>query len=346
MTRYVSIALGILASGLFLLASCSQPELAGQQTQASGNQPGANTQGTEAPATEAPAVTPGTKSLEDKLADGQASNDTIIIGSFNLMNFGKSKMANDRAMDILAKTLHRYDLAAVQEIENLEGTAIIALRDRMNALQPARRYEVVVGERVGTNAKEQYAFIYDTTTINYTGESYTFNDAQNKFERPPFVARFTVTKGTAKEEGATTSAFDFALVNIHTKPDNATTEIMALEDVIIEAQTRLNEKDVIALGDYNAGGSYFNTKTMTSGIRDTTRWLWIIPDGADTTLAAGNENTYDRIVAPKQFTEEDYAGNWNVFRFDREYGIPNTEAKTISDHYAVEAVFFTTKDSD
>lgn len=335
------IALGILASGLFFLASCSQPEngMSGTQTQGTPQQ--------SAPSTEAPAAAGG--SLEDKLAPGTttSSDDTITIGSFNLMNFGKSKMANDKAMDILAKTLRRYDVAAVQEIENIEGTAIIALRDRMNGLQPQARYEVVVGERVGTNAKEQYAFIYNPDTISYSGESYTYTDVNDKFERPPFVAKFKVVKGAAKESApATTDQFDFALVNIHTKPDNATTEILALEDVIVDAQTRLNEKDVIALGDYNAGGSYFSTKTMTSGFRDSSRWLWIIPDGTDTTLAAGNENTYDRIVAPKQFTEEDYAGSWGVFRFDREYGLSNAEAKTVSDHYAVEAVFRIDGDSD
>jgi endonuclease/exonuclease/phosphatase family metal-dependent hydrolase len=320
--------LALVASGLFFAAGCSRSEQGISGTQ-------------QTPATEAPASATGTGSLDDKVG-----NDTITIASFNLMNFGKSKAADDRAMDIIARTLAGYDITAVQEIENIEGTAILALRDRMNkasGARPARRYEVLVGERVGTNSKEQYAFIYDTDTIAYAGESYTYADAGNKFERPPFVAKFKVIKGAARESA---SAFDFALADIHTKPDNATTEIMALEDVIADAQTRLNEKDVIALGDYNAGGSYFNTKTMTSGIRDTSRWLWIIPDNTDTTVATGNQNTYDRIVAPARFTQEDYSGNWGVLKFDRENGLSNTEAKTISDHYPVYAVFFITRDSD
>jgi endonuclease/exonuclease/phosphatase family metal-dependent hydrolase len=309
--------LAITASALFFLAGCSTPEKPGPSS---------------APSTEAPAQ-PGT--LEQKI---EATNDTITIGTFNLMNYGQSKTHNDKAMAIIATSLRKFDIAAVQEIEDVNGTAIIALRDRINAVPPAAHYEVLVGDRVGTRAKEQYAFFYNTATITYSGESYTYNDVNRHFERPPFVAKFSAKVNAGK-------GFDFTLVDIHTKPDNATSEIMALEDVIADAQVRLKDKDVIALGDYNAGGSYFNTGIST-GLRDTKTYLWIIPDGTDTTVATGNSNTYDRMVAPAQFTTEDYTGQWGVIKFDRENGLSNTEAKTISDHYPVYAVFFTTHDTD
>ncbi len=64
----------------------------------------------------------------------------------------------------------------------------------------------------------------------------------------------------------------------------------------------LGDKDVIVLGDFNADGGYFSETTAT-GLRDS-RYLWIVPDDFDTTVAKGNY-TYDRIVVKKQSTEED-----------------------------------------
>jgi hypothetical protein len=73
-------------------------------------------------------------------------------------------------------------------------------------------------------------------------------------------------------------------------------------------------------------------------------YLWLIDNSEDTTVGA-NLYTYDRIVA---FTAsaEDSAGPGDVYRYDRVLDMGSVGADDISDHYPVEAVFWTGRDTD
>lgn len=139
-----------------------------------------------------------------------ASPDTIKIASFNIQIFGQTKASKQEVMDILAQIIREFDIVAIQEIRDISGTAIIALKDEVNA--DGRAYDVLVGPRVGrTSSKEQYAYMYDTRTIEALSNSYTYDDVSDLFEREPFVAQFRVKS----------AKFEFVLINIHTKPDDA-----------------------------------------------------------------------------------------------------------------------------
>lgn len=193
---------------------------------------------------------------------------TITIVSFNIQVFGQTKTSKPEVMEILADIIRRYDLVAIQEIRDAAGTAILALRDKVN--EEGAAYEVVVGPRVGrTSSKEQYAFMYDSTVLRLLPGEYTFaddgdgndsNDVDDSghpgdlFEREPFICffRFKVAD------------FDFGLVNIHTKPDDATAEIGYLDDVMVDAEAHLGDPDIICLGDFNADGSYYNEDMSNS----------------------------------------------------------------------------------
>ena len=84
-----------------------------------------------------------------------------------------------------------------------------------------------IGPRLGrSNSKEQYAFIYDTATIEVNRRSiYTVNDPDDLLHREPLVAMFRV-RGPPAEQ-----AFTFVLVDIHTDPDETDTELNALAQV-------------------------------------------------------------------------------------------------------------------
>ncbi len=248
--------------------------------------------------------------------------DDISIASFNIQVFGRSKSSKEDVMQVLSDIVDDYEITAIQEI-----------RDKSQETMPTfmtylpEEYDFVISERLGrTQSKEQYAFVFNTTEVYTIANPYVYTDTKDVFEREPFISCF--------ESGS----FDFCLVNIHTKPDDAKTEIQALEDVVID----IKEKDVIVLGDFNADGDYFSEST-TTGFRDN-EYFWAIPDEVDTNVAQ-SDRTYDRIVFVRDFTLEDYVES-GVFRFDQEYSLTKDFTKDVSDHYPVYAVFFTYKDTD
>ena len=155
------------------------------------------------------------------------------------------------------------------------------------------------------------------------------------FEREPFIAHFKVKSGE----------FDFVLINIHTKPDDATAEIGYLPDVIQDVFPHLNEVDIICLGDFNADGSYFDESTYNT-IFPSSQYNWLISNSEDTTVAA-SDNTYDRIVTTLS-TTEDFEGTTGVYRFDQIYDFssPTLDPSDVSDHYPVWGEFYSDKDTD
>jgi endonuclease/exonuclease/phosphatase family metal-dependent hydrolase len=135
------------------------------------------------------------------------------------------------------------------------------------------------------------------------------------------------------------------LVNIHTKPDDATAEIGLLPDVIADVPSHSNESDIICLGDYNADGSYFDESTYTT-IFPSSQYNWLIDNTEDTTVAV-SDNTYDRMVTTTS-TAEDYAGTADVYLFDQIYDFssPTLEPDDVSDHYPIWAEFYTNRDTE
>ena len=81
--------------------------------------------------------------------------DSIKIASFNIQIFGQSKSSKQEVMDILVQIIRDFDIVAIQEIRDAAGTAIITLKNQVNA--DGSSYDVIVGPRVGRSiSKEQY----------------------------------------------------------------------------------------------------------------------------------------------------------------------------------------------
>lgn len=258
---------------------------------------------------------------------------TIKIASFNIQAFGKSKRENKEVMDILETIIKNFDITSVQEVRDKTEATLPYFVSRINSAEG--NYAFVASPRSGrTSSKEQYAFIYNANKIQFTGKSYAYNDTGDIFEREPFIANFR------------SGDFDYTLIDIHTKPDKAktTNEIQALEDVIKDAEEQLNEKDIIILGDFNADGDYFS-ESIATGLRNPLLYKWIIPDNADTTVKS-TVYAYDRIVFRKQFTSEDFTGEFGVFNFKEKNNLTQEIAEKVSDHFPVYATFYTTKDTD
>jgi len=262
-----------------------------------------------------------------KIEEGrEQQRDYIKVASFNIQVFGQSKINKPDVMDILSRIIKRYDVVAIQEIRSKEQNVIPTLLSYVNDADT--EYDYIISERLGrTGSKEQYAFVYNTKTVDLIpGSSYVTDDSDDVFEREPFVAFFR------------SGNFDFKVVNNHIKPDDVPAELNQLAAVINDIYDSSSEKDILVLGDMNADGSYFNEENLVVTFP---LWIQLIENGEDTTVAV-SDNTYDRMMTRDTTVNVEYTGASGVFRWDNEYGIMDASfVKKVSDHYPVYAEFRT-----
>mgnify|MGYP001245650730 CR=1 FL=1 len=210
--------------------------------------------------------------------------EPLRIGAFNIQVFGTSKASMPEVMDVLGEIIRTYDVVAIQEIRDKSQTALPSLVDTANS--DGSQYAYIVSERLGrTASKEQYAYIYNTRTVELADTSHTYPEPEgtDSFHREPYIASFRALAGN----------FDVTLITVHTDPDEATEEINALDDVVEYAQsTYPDEQDFIVMGDLNADCTYFDedsNSTLSDG------YYWCINNSVDTTTKPTN-CTYDRII--------------------------------------------------
>ena len=273
----------------------------------------------------------GTKADSATLPDTSAAPQTIKIGTFNIQNFGLTKVGKPDVVKELVSIIRKYDVIAVQEISDKTNKTAFRFLDSLNRNQ-AVPYRLLLSPRTGRQAanvtdQEQYAFYYNTSTIKDLGQSLLYNDsAHDYFCREPFLAHFKVLNGN----------FSFVLCTIHTKPAAAPEEIKSLDNVVKWAKVKFGgEDDFIVLGDFNASCSYATPAQLDGFDIRKADYQWIIADTVKTNLSS-KTCTYDRIVMTKSATSPDYTGEWGV---DRCFA-----SKTISDHWPVWAAFYTTRD--
>ncbi len=276
-----------------------------------------------------PSVTPTVSVIPSETV----TNGTIKVAAFNIQIFGTTKAGKPEVMSILSKIIRNYDVIAVQEIRDSSQTALPMLMDAVNSVG-SPHYNYVVSERLGrTVSKEQYAYFYNTQTIQQIGYPYTYPDTNDLFQREPYVAEFK-TKN---------SNFDFVLVTIHVDPDTATQEINDLPKVVENAKTKYQgEGDFIVMGDLNADCSYFNENSQSP--LKTSDYYWVINNSVDTTTKS-TDCTYDRIIITTP-AKTDFTGDSGVFRFDTAYNLNYNSTIAVSDHYPVYATFWNNRDTD
>jgi len=270
------------------------------------------------------------------LEQGQVAEEkTTNIAAFNIQIFGKTKSQKQDVMAVLTRIVREFDVVLIQEIRDASEQTIQNFVEKINQME-GPDYGFIRSERLGrTSSKEAYAYIYNTETVQFIqGSDYVYTDANDVFEREPYIASFKI------------SNFDFVLVGIHTKPDDAYNEIGNLTFVVSSIQVaNPNEKDIIVMGDFNADGSYFD-EDDTSNLFKASEYNWLITNDMDTMVKT--DYTYDRIVVlDTTFNHEYDAGTAQVFYFDQVYGLNNqTFVSQVSDHYPVFAQYKTSRLDD
>jgi deoxyribonuclease-1-like protein len=249
---------------------------------------------------------------------------TIKIASFNIQVLGRSKLAQPSVMEVLCDVVRRFDVVAIQEVRAREDDILPRFVRQINA--GGRKYDFLIGPRLGrTQSKEQYAFVYDTATIESDRTAlYTVADPGDLLHREPLVGSFRV-RGPPPGE-----AFTFSLINIHTDPDEARQEVDALAQVerAVRADGR-GEDDIILLGDLNADERNFGSLGLLPNI------TWVI-SGVPTNTR-GNQ-TYDNILFHRAATSE-FTGMSGVVDLMRDYRLTLDAALEVSDHLPIWAEF-------
>lgn len=253
------------------------------------------------------------------------SSDPIRIAAFNIQIFGQTKREKLDVMNVLAETVREFDVVLVQEIRDISETTAPIFLDHINSME-GPEYAYVRSERLGrSSSKEAYAYFYNTEIVSYLdGTAYVWDDAADVFEREPYIASFSAGN------------FDFTLVGIHTKPDDAVNEIGNLT-VIFDTLKASQEQDIIALGDFNADGSYYDEDDMTEPLR-AAQYHWVVANELDTMTKTGW--TYDRIVMlDSTYSSEFVSGSTMVYDFQTIYGLDQDFTEDVSDHFPVYAEF-------
>lgn len=257
---------------------------------------------------------PGDESTEPR------SVDRVRIGSFNIRTFGPSKAEKPRVMNIIAEVVRKFDVIAVQEIRSRDQSLIPNLIERVNAA--GARYEYVLGPRLGrTSSKEQYAFLFDSETIEIDRQAtYTVEDPYDRMHREPLVTLFRA-RGANPDE-----AFTFKLVNVHVDPDLVEEEMNALDDVyravLMDGD---QEDDIILIGDFNTGENAYYQLGEISGM------TWAL--SGVTTNTAGTK-AYDNLIFHQRNTSE-FIGRAGVIDMVRTFNLTTPEAVEVSDHLPV-----------
>ncbi len=270
------------------------------------------------------AISLAPRSADDVQQDGSQpavdrQGGTIRVASFNIQVFGEKKLNKPRVRSLLCEIIRQFDIVAIQEIRS-KLDIMPQFIDAINST--GRHYDYVVGPRLGrTSSKEQYAFVFDTASIEVDRSAlYTVADPDDLLHREPLVGWFRV-RGPAPDQ-----AFTFSLVDIHTDPDETRQELDALADVFLKVRDDgRHEDDVILLGDLNVDDHHLGRLGQISHIH------WAISGVASNTR--GNK-LYDNIIFSDQATTE-YTGRWGVFDMIREFNLTTEEALEVSDHMPV-----------
>lgn len=254
----------------------------------------------------------------------------LIMGTFNIQTFGRSKLGNPSVMQIIVEMIRRFDLIAIQELRSTEQHIIPALVEMLNA--NGLEYGFWVGERLGhTVSKEQYVYIYDTKKLRLLDEPFSV-PTKTAMHRIPLAAWFQVITLPPEQ------AFTFCMLNVHTDPDEvkpsnrSQNELQVIGEAVAYAKARIpREDDFIVLGDFNAP-----TEFMAPNFPWFERGRYVVRENWVTNVRE-NRN-YDNIVFDERYTSE-WDGRGGVFNFLREFQLSLEDALTVSDHFPVWATF-------
>ncbi len=252
-----------------------------------------------------------------------APQPPIRIATFNLAGLDQRKLAKPLVKSVLVRMLPQFDVVAVQNIQARNRGVLLELVRQINAT--GAKFNFAVAPEVDRSETETYsAFLFNQARIEVDATqgstAYLVDDASGNFRYKPLVSLFRVI-GPGDEQ-----AFTFKLVNVHTDPARASTELALLDDIYRAVRnSQRDEDDVIILGDFGAAGG---DRIVTGMLPD---MLAAVTD-KPTTLRG--TRPVDNFVFNRLATTE-FTGRSEVFDIRRTFDLEVREAQEISSHLLV-----------
>ncbi len=268
-------------------------------------------------------VTPRNDQTETDLSGrpaGGPSRPAIRIATFDLGGLDEKKLANREVGDLLVRALSMFDVVAVQDVRTRNRGALLRLVELINAA--GRPYRLATERHA---LAPSCAFLFDPQSIEIDRSAVeSVEDHRGRFRHRPLVALFRV-RGLDPHE-----AFTFKLVNIYIDPDHPAAELDLLDDVYRSVRDDgANEDDVILLGNF---------ATDTEQMRQFDEILDVISAIAGTPTTLGGIRPVDNIFFDCRATAE-FTGRAGVLDLARQFEVPASAARQVSDHLPVWAEF-------
>jgi deoxyribonuclease-1-like protein len=176
----------------------------------------------------------GNKSVS-KEADSYIEKDLKIV-SWNIQNFGKSKMSNDTIMLFISEVVKGYDIVAIQEVSVSEfgSQAVAKLDDLLD--RSGTSWDYIISDATSGEGSERYAYLFKKDRVKLEGHSLEKSLA-SVVDREPYIGKFLF-------EGK-----EYILGNIHLVPvgKNPSLEVKELASL----GAKYKNKIFILMGDFN-----------------------------------------------------------------------------------------------
>ncbi|XP_023248851.1 deoxyribonuclease-1-like [Seriola lalandi dorsalis] len=253
------------------------------------------------------------------------------IASFNVKMLGLSKVNDDFVRTNLIKIVSRYSVVVMLEVVDANGRAMKNFLKKLNEYRDNRRdpFSMESSKMLGRSTyREKFVFFYRESEVKLIDSFQYEEEGRDVFAREPFAVQFKCLNTDVRK---------LVLIAVHSKPEDAETELNALGEVVQAVKNEFNAINIMILGDLNADGQYLSKKKKENSPLWYPPYFWLIDDDVDTTTSNNNDHTYDRIVVyGKRMHEAVVENSAKAFNFQRAYHLSDADAQAISDHYPVE----------
>ncbi len=299
---------------------------------------------------------------------GEKEPDKFIIGSWNIQNFGDSKMqkkisyqGKDRPIpEVIAEIIKKLNFAvvALQEIEGDDLDPIYAVLDYLN--KDGDEYKMTYPEKLGesSNRAEYLPIVYNSRLLKLERLGHIKN---YDMQRDPHYAKFSLRSESFQEPQEGKKHFDFILVSVHLAPKQSGEEdeprrndFKALPKVVRWLEKKFGEKDILVAGDFNCdpttsrGSDYELWEKIRKKIGPVHPFKKVVA-GEEiimTDSMSHGDRLNDNLIWQAQ-SEKDWTGQKQIYDMVQEYfGGEISLAKEVSDHMPVWAEFYANRDED
>jgi endonuclease/exonuclease/phosphatase family metal-dependent hydrolase len=247
----------------------------------------------------------------------RAKNDELLVLSWNLYNFGKSKTIEQ--IQFIANTLRHYDVVAIQEVStSASGAQMVALlADELD--RKGADWDYVVSDPTTGEGAERYAYLWKTSRVSLKNRPFLSKPLEATINREPFMARFEA------KNGKTIMVANFHAVPTAKKPEN---EISQLDQL----HTSYRDDNLMVMGDFNyaadkPGFSNLIQKGYAAGLKPIATSLKQKLDAKGNYLSEAYDNIFYETSSIEVLEAEsiDFVPNFKTL----------TEARALSDHLPV-----------